>query len=55
MPLRLALGVTETVAGRRLGALEGGGTSPPSNASVAGRQAGGHSAGGHMGAGRWAG
>ena len=34
MPLRLALGVRGTVAGRRLGALEGGaGTSPPSDAS----------------------
>ena len=32
MPLRLALGVRETVTGHRLGALEGGGTSPPSNA-----------------------
>ena len=29
MPLRLALGVRGTVAGHRLGALEGGGTSPP--------------------------
>ena len=33
MPLKLALGVRETVAGHRLGALEGG-TSPPSNASL---------------------
>ena len=34
MPLRLAFGVMGTVAGHRLGALEGGGgTSPPSNAS----------------------
>ena len=33
MPLKLALGVRETVAGHRLGAREGGGgTSPPSNA-----------------------
>ena len=33
MPLGLALGVRETVAGHRLGALEGGGgTCPPSNA-----------------------
>ena len=29
MPLRLALGVRETVAGHRLGALEGGGVPPP--------------------------
>ena len=29
MPLRLALAVRETVAGRRLGALEGGGYAPP--------------------------
>ena len=35
MPLKLALGVRGTVAGRRLGALEGGkSTSPPSNASL---------------------
>ena len=34
MPLKLALGVTETAAGRRLGALERGVTSPPSNASL---------------------
>ena len=36
MPLRLALGVRGTVAGRWLGALEGarGGTSPPSNATL---------------------
>ena len=35
MPLRPALGVRGTVAGRRLGALEGGGClSPPSNASL---------------------
>ena len=35
MPLRLALAVKGTVAGHRLGALEGGGfTSPPSNASL---------------------
>ena len=35
MPLRPALGVRETVAGHRLGALEGGGvTSPLSNASL---------------------
>ena len=34
MPLRLALGVRETVAGHRLGALGEGGTSPPSNASL---------------------
>ena len=35
MPMRLALAVRETVAGHRLGALEGGGvTSPPSNASL---------------------
>ena len=36
MPLQLALGVRETVAGHRLGALEEGGegTSPPSNASL---------------------
>ena len=33
MPLTLALGVRGTVAGHRLGALEGGGGSPPSNAS----------------------
>ena len=34
MPLKPAFGVRETVAGRRLDALEGGGgTSPPSNAS----------------------
>ena len=34
-PLKLALGVRGTVAGHRLGALEGeGGTSPPSNASL---------------------
>ena len=33
MPLQLALGVRETVAGRRLGALEGHGV-PPSNASL---------------------
>ena len=39
MPLKLALGVRETVAGHRLGALEGmggGGGSPPSNASLGG-------------------
>ena len=36
MPLKRALGVRETVAGRRLGVLEGGGgTSPLSNASLA--------------------
>ena len=35
MPLKLALGVRETVAGHRLGALEGA-TSPPSNASLVG-------------------
>ena len=29
MPLKLALGVKETVAGRRLGALEAGGVPPP--------------------------
>ena len=29
MPLRLALAVRETVAGHRLGALEGGGGAPP--------------------------
>ena len=29
MPLRLALGVRETVAGHRLGGLEGGGGPPP--------------------------
>ena len=35
IPLRLALGVRRTVAGQRLGALEGAGaTSPPSNASL---------------------
>ena len=36
MPLRLALGVRGTVAGHRLGALEGGGgvPPPPSNASL---------------------
>ena len=35
MPLKLALGVRGTVAGHRLGALEGGGgTSPPSDASL---------------------
>ena len=35
MPLRLALGVRGTVAGHRLGVLEGGGsTSPPTNASL---------------------
>ena len=35
MPLRLALSVRGTVAGHRLGALEGGGGgSPPSNASL---------------------
>ena len=42
MPLRLALGVRGTVAGHRLGALEGGGgggvTSNPSNASLGGGQ-----------------
>ena len=32
MPLKLALGVRETVAGHRLGALEEGGVPPPSNA-----------------------
>ena len=40
MPLRLALGVRGTVAGHRLGALEGGGGGyippPPFNASVGG-------------------
>ena len=36
MPLRLALGVRGTVAGHRLGALEGGGYLPPSNASLGG-------------------
>ena len=30
MPFKLAVGVKDTVAGRRLGALEGWGTSPPS-------------------------
>ena len=37
LPLKLALGVRETVAGHRPGALRGGGgggTSPPSNASL---------------------
>ena len=36
MPLRLALGVRETAAGHRLGALEGGGWGPPplSNAAL---------------------
>jgi len=34
MPLKLALGVRETVTGHRLGALEGG-YLPPSNASLA--------------------
>ena len=29
MPLKLALGVRETVAGYRLGPLEGGGVTPP--------------------------
>ena len=40
MPLRLPPAVSETVAGRRLGALEaggGGGTSPPCKASLGGR------------------
>ena len=43
MPLRVALGVRETVAGHRLDALEGGGgvTSPPSNASLWEREGGG--------------
>ena len=36
MPLSLALGVRKTVAGRRLGALEGGGGSPTFNASLPG-------------------
>ena len=36
MPLSLALAVRETVAGRRLGALKGGGLPPPSNASLGG-------------------
>ena len=36
MPLSLALAVRETAAGRRTGALEGGGGSPPSNASLPG-------------------
>ena len=34
MSSRMALGVRGTVAGHRLGALEGGGTSPPSDASL---------------------
>ena len=34
MPLKLALAVRGTVAGRGLGALEGGGGPPPSNASL---------------------
>ena len=34
MPLKLALGVRETMARHRLGALEGGRGSPPSNASL---------------------
>ena len=36
VPLKLALGVRETVAGHRLGALEGGGggAPPPSSASL---------------------
>ena len=34
MPLKPALGVREPVAGHGLGALEGGGTSPASNASL---------------------
>ena len=40
MPLRLAFAVRETVAGHGLGALEGGGggTLPPSNASLSMRQ-----------------
>ena len=37
MPLKLALAIRETVAGRWQGALEGGwGTSPPSNAFLGG-------------------
>ena len=36
MPLKLALGVRETVAGHRLGALEGAVTAPPSHASLGG-------------------
>ena len=32
MPVKLALAVRGTMAGHRLGALEGGATSPPSNA-----------------------
>ena len=48
MPLRLVLGVGGTAAGHRLGALEGGGggTSPPSNASLG---SGGHRARGEGG------
>ena len=34
MPVKLALVVRETVAGHRLGALEGGGGTSPSNASL---------------------
>ena len=42
MQLKLALGVKGAVTGHRLGALEGGGTSPLSNASlVAGGGGGG--------------
>ena len=40
MPLKPALAVRGTVAEHRLGALEGGGTSTPSNASLGG--GGGH-------------
>ena len=36
MPLTLALGVRETVAGHRLGSWRGGGGSLPSNASLIG-------------------
>ena len=34
MPLKLALGVRETVAGHRLGARRGGGVPPPSHTSL---------------------
>ena len=50
MPLRLALNITETVAGHRLGALEGGGDYlPSSNASLGGGEEGAGDVGGDNG------
>ena len=49
MPLSLVVPVRETVAGRRLGALEGGGVPPPPFHCIPGEGAGGHPSLGHIG------